>query len=618
MKNKIADYCLPNDINYGLTPFDWAEKNLSFGRCENYETEFKAAFDPYYMPFLREPSEAIINPDVSECWVMKCSRAGVSENAILIPLRFMVARMKKPVLYVSGNQKSTEDFMETRIKRGFMLSEETEKEFNAARSTEHRIIFRGMDLNVAWPASTMAFKQSGYATIFLDEVSTYKTVEILDIIRKRTANWRHSTIVGISSPATEINRPSSEDPIFVEYDSGTRKLWMMRDENGQEFHFELSGIKWDQDAKDKKTGKWNLRRVAESAHYVTPSGAVITDETRMQHVRQEGAYWSATNPEAVKGRESYYVNSPMTPFKTGDFSHIAVRFLEAKSRGKKAMRAFFYEYMPEPVAELNEAMVSEGSIWDLQKRNVYDRMTVPMDDAVVITTVDTQDKYFVYTTWAMTQTRQALIDHGYETDKDRLEKNLNEQEFISGNGKVLKLTCCLIDTGGHRTHEVYQLCARNNRFIALKGDNGQSTSKIHPVKLSDVEGLPLRLLHPTYFKDEFSHALQELLGVEVLFHKDIDEDYVRQVTGEILVTDEKADRYGQHKQFWKKIRTNDFFDCSVYAFAARFICQHLIGRLGVERADSALAKYPDDEEKNVEPAKEKPIRKRPRMRVKYA
>ena len=614
---KIIDRAKSRLQDYRLTPFDWAAENMDFGRATNYETELKTLFDPTYMPFLREPSEACINRNVSECWILKCSRAGASENAILVPLRFIVAKRQQPALYVSGNQKFVEDFMEQRVKRGFELSADTAEAYHRARATEHRIIFDGMDFMVAWPASKMAFKGSGYSFIALDEVSTYKDAAIINVIRKRTANWRHSTIVGISSPATEIMRPSSEDPIFIEYESGTCKLWTMKDSNGQEFDFKMSGLKWDHEAKDQKTGKWNLARVAETAHYETPSGAVIAEEDRMRHVRQTDAHWRQTNFDAPAGRESYYVNAPMTPFKTGDFAHIATTFLESKRRGRRDLRAFFYEYMPERVEDEEKGAVSENDIYEIQRRNIYGRGEVPMSDAVLVLLVDTQDRFFVYSLWALGKTQQALIDHGIEQDKQRLV-DLRKHTYKTTTGKELRITCGMIDTGGHRTHEIYTFCARNKWMMAIKGDNGQSTTRVHPVKMSNIEGLRLRLLHPTYFRDELSHAMQGTSGIELMFHSDIDEDYVRQITGEVWTIDEKPDRYGQRRGRYKKIRTNDYYDVAHYAFAARFVCQHLVIRLGVDQVEQTAVMYAEDAVVTHPPAKPDANKPTKRRGIRYA
>lgn len=587
-------------VEYSLDPFDWAAQNIDYSKAQEYETELKLPYDPQFMPFLREPAASVIDRKVEECWVLKCSRAGVSENVILVPLRFIVAHRPKPVLYVSGSQKSTEDFFETRIKRGFKLCDKTHELLQRARATEHRILFEHMDLNVAWPSSTMAFKQSGYSVIFLDEVSTYKNSTIIDVIRKRTANWRWSTIVGISSPATEIERRSSEDPIFIEYESGTQKKWMMQDKNGEWFSYDLSGIKWAKDAK-RTDGTWSMARVAETAHYETTSGAIITESDRMRYVRQSQAHWEANNADAFKGRESYYINAPMTPFKTGDFAHIAVKFLEAKQRGNSALRAFFYEYMPEPVADSAIMQTTEGQIYEIARSNIYERGRYPMDDAVLVLTIDTQDRYFVWSVWAMDKERHALVDHGYETDIQRF-KEIKRKPYFSATRKESFIFCALIDSGGHRTHEVYRFCASNRWALAIKGDTGQNTSRYKPITIGNADGLPLRLVHPAYFKDEFMAACNGQGIVAVHFHQEIDDDYVRQVTGEIIAEEEKADKYGNRKTYWKKIRKNDFFDVAQYSFAARLLLTNQIAALSIEKTEQV------DEQAKKEKAKAKRVR----------
>lgn len=578
---------LLNVRDYNLHPFDWAAENLDYSLCTAYESQLKTRFNPLYMPYMREPAGAIINPRVKECWILKCSRAGATENSILLALRFIVACQQMPSIYVGGDQKFTEFFFDTRIKRGFQLSQVTAEKYAAARSTEHAINFESMDLTIAWPSSRMAFKGSGYAFIGLDEVSTYKDASIIDVIRKRTANWRHATIFGISSPATEIDRPSTEDPIFIEYNSGTQKKWMMRDENGELFSYEMSGIKWDQSAK-LADGSWDYNRVYETAHYETPSGAIITESERMKHVRQEGAFWLATNNNAVAGRESYYINAPMTPFESGEFGHIAVKFLLAKASGnKRKMRAFFYEYMPEPINDDQEKAVSEQQIIDLQKANIYARGKNPLSKSVNIITIDTQDRYFVWSVWALSDTQHALIDHGYETDLNKF--NAMRETF--------RLQYGCIDTGGHRTDEVYRYCARNRWMFPVKGDNYTTTSFKKPISQSDVYGLKLMRIHPSYFKDIMHECLNRRGIVQLMFHNQIptDQDYLKQITGEALRQTE--DKRGNIRFEWVKIAThNDFFDCMAYSFAMRFVLHNKLQSLGA----SASFDIDDDIEKKIE------------------
>ena len=60
--------------------WEWARDSVDFSREPRYDTEYKAPYDPEYMPFFKEPAECVNDRDVKECWVLKCSRAGASEK----------------------------------------------------------------------------------------------------------------------------------------------------------------------------------------------------------------------------------------------------------------------------------------------------------------------------------------------------------------------------------------------------------------------------------------------------------------------------------------------------------------------------------------------------------
>jgi phage terminase large subunit GpA-like protein len=119
-----------------LNVWQWAEASIDYSRVRNYDTEWRGPYSADYMPYWREPMEAITDPDVREVWILKCSRAGGSENVLLTPLRYVVACAPQPILYVSGQEGSTGKFLETRIKPGFALAEGTREAYERARVRE--------------------------------------------------------------------------------------------------------------------------------------------------------------------------------------------------------------------------------------------------------------------------------------------------------------------------------------------------------------------------------------------------------------------------------------------------------------------------------------------------
>ncbi len=168
-----------------------------------------------------------------------------------------------------------------------------------------------------------------------------------------------------------------------------------------------------------------------------------------------------------------------------------------------------------------------------------------------------------------------------------------------------------IDTG-HRTIEVYNYClSAQITTIPIKGDTGATTTQSTPVRVQEIDHYPnsrrlphgrtihLRHLHPMYFRDILTTTLKPLevtegqseeaafkaLPFRIHFHEEIDNEFVSQITGEIVVT-EPPDKYGNVKRYYKKIRVNDYFDCAHYALAVKYMMSKaLIEMEGIESGE---------------------------------
>jgi len=362
---------------------EWAAQQVDYARNPLYRAKPRERYNPDFMPGWREPAEAILDKSVREVWILKCSRAGCSENVLLNQLQYTVARAPRSVLYMTGQQTSAETFMETRIKRRMTLSPETQALYARARATEHKILFEHMDLHVSWQGNRMAYKQEGYDLVLLDEVSMFHDFAV-DVIRERTADSAFSTIVGISSPDAKQSRPSRDDPIFIAFREGDQRYLFMPDpKTRRPFRFEMGdknpetpGLKWDPSAR-REDGSWDLERVRESAHYRTPDGTIIRERHRMVHARK--ARWMPTNPSAPPWIRSYHENRFYNPYTS--FGDLAVAFLKAKGKGKAAMKAFVYEYLAE---EFHDVVESAGEQELAARQREYERGQHPFSESEVL------------------------------------------------------------------------------------------------------------------------------------------------------------------------------------------------------------------------------------------
>jgi hypothetical protein len=551
--------------------WQWAADEVDYSRHATYETELKSKYNPDYLPYFKEVQEAITDRDVSEVWILKNSRAGATENCLLNPIRWAVARGGYHMLFVSGNEDGAIDFFEKRIKDGLKLAQPSKRKLSASiRNDKTRVYFPDGNITATWPRNRMAFKASGYNLILADEVSIW-TEYSTDMLRKRGDNWAFSKIIGVSSPDPAQKRGSDEDPIFIEYRGGDQRRWMCRDANGEEFSFEMGskdtahGLKWAADAK-MEDGQWDYDKVKSSAYYVTPSGCIIRESQRMEVVR--GGRWqpTATNKNKVR---SYHINAFMSPFKSGEFGNIAVAFLKANQRGPLALRTFVYEYLAEPwygekqVIEVDTITQRKGGYIAGQRLS-----TVPayaflcQKKSSVFLTIDVQ-KAKLY----------CLVREWFDGGDSALVEWLELTTWQDVAALKAKHNCLhvFIDLGyTERRNEVLEQCL----FGELKGafpmfgrDSLKEAFKVD--KRDPFEGTAKqgRNKHPivTFNPDQLKHILSKLTdgtdNHQWLLPSDIDSNYIKQVTSEECIDG----------AWVAKRKDNHLWDCEVMNLCAAMI-----------------------------------------------
>lgn len=549
-----------------LLPWQWAAEHVDFGRVPNYEAEAKGAYDPDFMPYWREPVEAMCDRTTSEVWVRKASRMGASENLLLNAMRYAVACRPQPTLYVSGDQKKGEEFFRRRLKLGFQLSAPTAQAFREATDTEHLIMFPTMDLTLGWAKGKGTFKQSGYQLILADEVSTWPT-HAVDMLRERTANYSFSTIIGISSPDPAQTRDSDDDPIFRVYEQGDQRRWHMPDPGGGDpFEFRMGtrdgwGLHWDQSAK-RPDGTWDLAKVAASAHYITPSGARIDEADRMRIVRQGDWLPTAVGSPGVR---SYHADRFLCPFKVGSFGAIARAFLAAQQAGPSFLRIWTYEYMAERwYSEKEEAPEQEidQRRADYCKGSLYSQVTGATGQHRVIIGGDVQKhhEYLIarefddYGNSALIEWRPTAGFAEFKAAADRYGLRYGWQCMIDCNYKG-------------RALETLEACL-HYRFGAIRGnDNLAEPWRKHVVDVyegSRRQGggslVTVFTFRPTPVKDYLMDMIRGLSRTEWRLPKDVGLDYLRQILAEQKIDGQYIARGANH-----------YLDCEVYAlFAAIF------------------------------------------------
>jgi hypothetical protein len=567
--------------------WQWAEENCDFARAPSYETPLKGPYKVDVAPYTKQLLDWCQDPEVREIVVRKCSRAGVSE-AVLMWLRWIVSVSPMPTYYLTADQLLAERFMKSRIKRGWAVCRDTWRKYKEAQSTEHDIRFAGMDFRISWPNAKGAFKQDGWAAIVADEFSTWKEFAA-DMLRKRAGTYRFHTIFMLSSP-DPTRRGAETDPIISEYEATDQNLWTMKDpKTGTPFVWEFGGVKdphglkWPDDARDAETGQWDLERVRTEAYYLTPDGTRIENDERVS-VSADGV-WVPSNDKAPTHVRGAWIVGPMVPFLDGDFGVLAYRFLEAKRKGGKALRSYFYENWADVGDMPNSDTIAHTNLRGRELEYVkgspfFDCPGIVVPDNAVkglFLTADVQ-KYHIWwvTRWWM---------YSGERCETGLESWGNAANFTDLNSIIdaAKPNAIGIDIGGWgksrttgeihpRFGEVVDFCA-DTGAIALKGSDSMKGDLHFYDNMDPTEGRKSNSRHGAKYSrlewntDIMRGKLLSAMRGETPFawhvYRMPERDYVRQVMSTEKVDGEWRTRKG--------FTDDHLFDCEAMQFAlARF------------------------------------------------
>ena len=200
---------------------------------------------------------------------------------------------------------------------------------------------------------------------------------------------------------------------------------------------------------------------------------------------------------------------------------------------------------------------------------------IPSDDVVAALTgaIDTQDNGFFYEirAWGYGLTQESWqIRNGFAANFAQLEEILFENVYMDVDGVKYLVRLSVIDSGGHRTSEVYDWCRLNRgRVFPVKGEQRMQ----QPISWSKIDvypgtnkpipgGIKLARVNTTFFKNKLANTLEIAPADPGAWHmhSEMSEDWARQMTAE----------YVDEKGVWqvRQSMANHAWDVSGYGLAA--------------------------------------------------
>lgn len=258
-------------------------------------------------------------------------------------------------------------------------------------------------------------------------------------------------------------------------------------------------------------------------------------------------------------RMIFWWNSEVSPFRT--FKRIYNKYLETKDKlhdFKNFVQCWEANFFVEDISNTSVMKLKE-------RRSNYACGDVPPGVKVILTGIDTQDNGFYISVRGFgAKGYTPLIDAYYmrcdmhtasrEDVYDVFESIFNR--VYIGEKDVWKTALCGIDTGGHRTKEIYSVASDFSKVILVKGRNNQDLRYSYNPKLN------LYLVRTHEYLDETE---QRSVSKGFLLPDNISNDFLVQYCAVRKIKD-KPNKNGEKKVIWKKRGQCDYRFADIHTF----------------------------------------------------
>lgn len=535
-------------------------------------------------PYQKEIMDAITDITIKKVVVMSAAQVGKTDAMILNPIGFYIHYEPSPIMVLQPTIQMAEAFSKDRlspmIRDTPVLTERVNDKARNSGNTILQKIFPGGHVTMVGANSPSSLASRPIRILLADEIDRYPATagsegDPLFLAGKRLTTFWNRKEVDVSTPTIKgLSR------IEVEYQNSSRGEWNVP----CPCCGEMQPLKWANVVFDREN-------LSEIRYVCEKCGTVSTEVEWKEHFR-EGCFIHEDPENQIKG---FHLNTLASTLAT--WREVVEKFLVANEEMKKGnielMKVWINTELGETWEEDGEQVEEE----DLLKRRERYYCEVPDEVLYLTAGVDTQDDRFEvevvgwgpeYENWGI---KYAVL-YGDNSDLDKqVWKDLDTflaQTFTKADGTKLKIVCVCIDSGGHRSNQVYKFCkARFNRKVfAIKGSNDSTAAYIQKPTKNNREQAYLFTLGV----DTGKSLLLQRLKVEeegpgfCHFPKDeegkpysprgYDETYFKGLTAEKQVLTYRKGRpvfewrlrdLGQHKR-------NEALDCRNYATAAIEIC----------------------------------------------
>ena len=554
-----------------LTLSEWADK---FRRLSAGSSAEPGRWRTSKAPYQKEIMDAITDISIRKVVIMSAAQVGKTDAMVLNPIGYYVHYDPSPIMVIQPTIDMAEKFSKEKlspmIRDTPVIAERINEKSRNSGNTIMQKIFPGGFVTIAGANSPTGLRSHTVRILLADEIDGYPASagsegDPLMLATKRQTTYWNKKQVSISTPTIK-----GASRIEVEYEHSSKGEWNTPCPCCGELQpLVWSGVVFDKD---------DLTEI----NYVCSKCGVISSEAEWKEKFIDGKFVHEDPENPVKGFHLNTLASTLTTWR-----EVVEKFLVANEEVKKGnvelMKVWTNTEMGQTWEEDGETIEDE----ELIKRRENYNCEIPADVLYLTAGVDTQDDRFEvevvgwgpeYESWGI-KFAALYGDTGNMQDPvwDNLDAFLS-QSFEKPDGSKLKIIVTCMDSGGHRTNQVYKFCkARfNRRIFAIKGSNDSAAAYIQKPTKNNREQAYLFTIGVDTGKSWLMDRLKLSEPGPGFCHfpredgRGYDEKYFKGLTSEKKVMRYKMGRpyfawelkdKGEHKR-------NEALDCRNYATAA--------------------------------------------------
>jgi len=541
-------------------------------------------YTPYFVPIL----EAAGDPRTRQITAVTASQLGKTASLMSLLGHRFGDGPRVPSLFVLPTQQMAGSMSAERVAR-LLRDCPALDEIHAKGKSNSKFEkwIGGVPLRFAWAGSAATLAAHPCGLVLIDELDRMSRDvdgegDPVTLAKARTKNYPQPLVVVTSSPTIE-----DASPIQALFDQGSGEMFEWACPDCTEYHRPLTKhLRWPADATADQAE-------AEALYGCPHCGALISEAARLEMIAAgrfapyrrtaDGDYEPSGAPIADYRHRSFWISGFASPWVS--FATMARELCEGyRTREPETVQAKLNTYAGElwkvrgDAPDWHEVTTHQGA---------YARGTRPHGVQLVTLGADVQHDriYWVVRGWGAQEgpLESWLIDYGEllgRTDMDEvyigLTAILRRHEYQIRRGFIDSGYKPQIDYFKRPDHQIYIYCRQHLPMVfPTKGYDGRNKPvEPNPIDVSIggvtvKNGVTLYRVDVSYFKTWlYSRIRPAGEGAPDLWHlpREVDEDYMRQVVAEELIT--KASGH----LVWRcaPTRPNHYLDCEVLATAAAY------------------------------------------------